>query len=253
MTRGGLFLMAMTEEKRAEAQQAEGKRRRLSPLLWLSSLGAIALLALGITGTLGQFVARITNTNNEVETAGPESFGFEETNVVDGTPDDEPCAVAPAGGVALCSEINKFGQMGGVATPISPGESRTTEVRLRNTASTDPLGLSGDLTLVPSACSQQPPVDLSGEPPVGDLCAVITVTINCDSPSGVPFALGPVTLDTFFTGAPADGYVIELALPPGDEVNCTFLTEFPFPNADPSLQGITADQVMQWVFTQTEP
>ena len=104
-------------------KEADG-RRRLSPLLWLASLGAIGVMVLGITGTLSQYVASITNSENHVETGGADSFGFSESNVVGGVPEDPACAEASAGQAVTCSTVNKNGQTGASATPIAPGQSR---------------------------------------------------------------------------------------------------------------------------------
>ena len=234
---------------------ADGKRR-FSPLLWLASLAGIALLVLGITGTLSQFVASIRNPQNQVETGGPESFGFSETLVINGTPQEPVCADASAGQSVDCEfpsgeTINKFGAAGEPATPIAPGQSRTTTVRLENTAI--PTGLPGQLTLLPEACTQTPAADPTGPPVVGDLCGTVTVAISCAGSPGsglAPFDLGPVTLTAFATGAPATGYVIASPVAPGAFVDCTFTTSLASTATDVSLQGILTDQPMTWTFTQ---
>src|SRR5262245_37533077 len=143
-------MMVFDREKETEKKtEAEGKRRRLSPLLWLSSLGAIGVLVLGINGTLSQFIATIENSQNHVQTGGPESFGFEES-VVGPDGQETVCETAQAGDAAVCEDINKNGDFGEAATPMLPGQFRTTEVVLRNIAV--PNGLNGQLQLTPEAC-----------------------------------------------------------------------------------------------------
>jgi len=224
-------------------------RRRFSPLLWMASLAAIAVLALGITGTLSQFTASITNTNNEVETAGPEAFGFSESLVVDGAPQTPECAVASAGDSVNCDTINKNGAVGSPATPIAPGGVRATTVRLANTA-TGPSGLAGDLSLSVEPCTQDPQVGLANpannDVAAGDLCAATQVTVACDS--NPEFSVGPVSLTAFATGSP---YTIAAAVSPDGFVNCTFTTTLPATATAVNLQGITTSQPMTWTFTQT--
>jgi hypothetical protein len=225
------------------------RRRRFSPLLWIASLGAIAVLALGITGTLSQFVASITNTSNAVETAGPEAFGFSESLVVGGVPQTPECAVASAGDSVNCDTINKNGQLGAPATPLAPGGSRTTTVRLANTA-TGAAGLAGDLSLSVQPCTQDPQVGLANPANngviAGDLCAATQVTLTCAG--GGEFTTGPVSLTAFATGSP---YPIAAAVSPDGSVDCTFTTTLPAGSSAVNLQGIATDQPMTWTFTQS--
>jgi hypothetical protein len=229
--------------------RAEG-RKRFSPLLWMASLAAIAVLALGITGTLSQFTASISNTQNRVETAGPSAFGFSESLVIDGVVQTPECAIARAGQTATCATINKNGALGAPATPIAPGGTRTTTVRLANIA-TGAGGLSGDLTLSVQPCTQTPPVGTPNEAnngiPAGDLCGATLVTLACAG-AGQEFSTGPVSLTAFAAGGP---YAIATAVPPDGFVDCTFTTTFPADATAVDLQGISTDQPMTWTFTQT--
>jgi hypothetical protein len=232
-------------------KQAPGveRRRRFSPLLWVASLAAIAVVALGITGTLSQFTASITNTNNEVETAGPDAFGFSESLLIDGQPQTPECAVASAGDSVNCDTINKNGNLGSPATPIAPGGVRSTGVRLQNTA-TGAAGLSGSLSLSVQPCIQSPPAGTANGANngvlAGDLCGVTTVTLACTG-GGQEFTEGPVSLTAFATGSP---YPIAAAVPPDGFVDCTFTTTLPATASAVNLQGITTDQPMTWTFTQ---
>ena len=226
-------------------------KRRFSPLLWFAGLAGIAVLALGITGTLAQYTASITNSENHVETGGSGSFGFEESNVVGGVPDDPACATASVGDAVTCSTVNKNGETGAVATPMAPGDVRTTTVRMQNTG-TGPGALDGELTLSPAACSQALPADPVGPPIVGDLCGTVTVALACAGVSVPPFDLTARTLTNFNTGTPtppAPPYVVA-TLAPGQYVDCTFTTTLPSSATDPSLQGIITSQPMTWTFTQ---
>jgi hypothetical protein len=150
-----------------------------------------------------------------------------------------------------CSTVNKNGQTGAVATPMAPGDVRTTTVRMENTA-TGPGALDGALTLTPAACSQAPPVDPVGPPIVGDLCGTVTVAVACAGTGVPPFDLTARTLTNFNTGAPtapAPPYVVA-TLAPTQYVDCSFTTTLPGTATDPSLQGIITSQPMTWTFTQ---
>jgi len=244
-------MMTMRKKEKKDKKETD-RKRRFSPFLWLASLGSIGVLALGITGTLGQFVASITNTQNHVETGGADSFGFSEANVVGGIPDDPACASASAGQAVNCAQINKNGASGATATPMAPGDVRTTTVRLANTA-TGPGALDGSLTLTPAACSQNPPADPVGPPIVGDLCGTATVAIACSGAGITPFDLTARTLTNFATGTPtppAPPYIVAAAVPPGGFVDCTFTTALSATATSPTLQGITTSQPMTWTFTQ---
>jgi hypothetical protein len=226
------------------------RRRRFSPLLWMASLAGIAILALGITGTLSQFTASITNTNNQVQTAGPEAFGFSESLVVNGVPQTPACATASAGGSVNCDTINKNGAVGAPATPMAPGGVRTTTVRLANTA-TGAAGLSGNLTLSVQACGQTPPNGTANSANngilAGDLCGATLITMTCAG-AGQELTVGPVSLTAFATGGP---YTVATAVPPDGTVDCTFTTNLPITATAVNLEGITTSQPMTWTFTQS--
>lgn len=234
----------------SEPQSGVKRRRRFLPFLWTASLGSIAVLGLGITGTLSQFTASITNTNNNVETAGPESFGFSESLVVDGQPETPACATASAGDSVNCDTINKNGEVGAPATPIAPGQTRNTTVRLLNTAV--PAGLSGDLTLTVQTCTQAPPAGTANPANngvlAGNLCGAARVTVSCATvPAATPFHVGPVSLTALAAGSP---YTIAGAIPPGGYAECTFTTTLPATATAANLQGIETSQPMTWTFSQ---
>jgi len=207
-------------------------------------------LALGVTGTLAQFTASITNTDNVVQTHGPEDFGFSETLIDNGEPVDNPevapCATANAGQNSTCSLINKYGAVGAPATPMEPGATRSTSVRLTNIAV--PNGLSGNLALEVEPCTPTVPVgdpnSANGGTAAGDICGTITVEVSC---TGLATDIGPLTLTNFAAGSP---YPIATAVPPGGEIDCTFTVEMPLTASNPNLQGLSANQPLTWTWTQ---
>jgi hypothetical protein len=227
--------------------EGEGKRR-FSPLLWSAGLCAAAILALGVNGTLSQFVASITNSNNNVQSGGPGSFGFSESLVVGGTPQTPACAQAGASQSLNCTTINKNGTDGAAATPIAPGQSRTTTVQLTNTA-TGTGALAGTLSLTVAPCTQNVPVGTTNPATgaaAGDLCGAVQVTVSCSSTPA--FSVGPVTLTSFAAGSP---YAIMTAIPPGDSVDCTFTTTLPASQSAANLQALLTSQPMTWTWTQS--
>lgn len=223
-------------------------RRRVSPLLWTASAVAAAVLALGVNGTLSQFEASITNTNNQVQTAGPNAFGFSESLVQNGQP-TQICASASAGQNVNCPasagafSINKYGNDGGAPQPIAPGAVLHTTVRLTNTvATTTPGGLSGNLALMAGTCTNAENPPSSATP--GDLCSDVTVQIECDS---VPaFTLGPISL----TDLSGNTYPIATDIAPQAFVNCTFITRFPSTDTETTLQDVISTQPLTWTWTQ---
>jgi hypothetical protein len=207
-------------------------------------------LALGVTGTLSQFVGTITNNNNSATTGGVNTFQFSEARVDTSTGAvDTPCAVSSAGSAVNCTTVNKYGENGLVSSPaLGSNESNTTEVQLQNPAS-PPAGQTGALTLAVPACAQSP-LPGAGPPAVGDLCGAtpgLTVAVACSSPTGqTPFDFPAGTLDAFAAGSP---YTIA-TLAPGVSVNCTFTITSPNLTAITDLQDITATQPLTWTFTQ---
>jgi hypothetical protein len=216
--------------------------------LWVASLGAVAVLALGVTGTLSQFVASINNTNNNASTVGPEAFAFSESNVLAGVPQSPACATASAGQSVNCTTINKYGTSGTTAPPMAPGSSQSTTVQLKNEA-TGATGLSGNLTLTVSPCTQNVPVGdpnpSNGGTAAGDLCGTLNVAVTCSSPGTASVFTG--TLTAFATGSP---YSIATSLPPGDFTDCTFTTTLPATATAANLQGLSVSQPLTWTWTQ---
>jgi len=228
---------------RKRYDEAEGRRKlRFSKPLWGASLLAAAVLALGVNGTLSQFVAQITNDQNHVSTT---SFAFSES-LVDpetGAPVAPPCQTAGAGESLLCSQINKYGEGGAAATPMAPGDMRSTVVQLKNESQL-PAGLAGNLTLDVGTCTNIE--DPASATPPGDLCGTLTVTLTCPT---LAAPIGPETMTAFTALSPIE---IATNVAPQDTVNCTFTVNFP-PQAGgtfpPALQNVEVSQDLTWTFT----
>jgi hypothetical protein len=225
--------VVMRIRRKAEAES----RRRFSPLLWVASMSGAAVLALGVTGTLSAFVAQITNSTNQVETAGPNTFGLSEA-LVTGAGVQPVCQTAGPGENLTCASINKYGTNGAAAsgTPMEPGGSQSTTVQLQNTASATPPGRPGTLTLNASPCTQLPAANGTT---VADVCATITVTVNCTvtDPSGTA-SDGPVNLTAFNTGGTFSIGTVN----PQATVNCIFTTALPAGATGTTFQGVTVTQ-----------
>jgi hypothetical protein len=158
----------------------------------LASAG-IALLALGVTGTLAQFTASIINTDNHVQSA---SVALSESM------NTTTCSAPGDGQWHDCTTINKYG--GG---SLNPGGSTSQTVTLQNTG-TAPASLS----LLPSACTDS----LTGAG--GQLCNLISVTVAC--PTGTTVFTG--TLNAFQSGRNyPTGYAVG-TLAAGASISCTF-------------------------------
>lgn len=145
-------------------------------MLWASCALAAVLLMLGTSGTLSSFtVAALNNTKNTSITAsavilrevGPDGTASHTSQTCDSS--------AVATNVSTCATIDKYG---GVATPLSPGASQTTDVTFTN------IGGSAASTFVftPGTCTQTPTAG-SGSPAASDLCSGgdFTVAISCSN------------------------------------------------------------------------
>lgn len=210
-----------------------GRRRRFAPLVWLASVGAVAVLALGVSGTLSDWTAQINNSNNHVGTG---SLVMQETG-----PDSSGTATtcSSSDSTATCSTINKYGNGGVAKSNLAPGDSVNTTVTINNTGTTD----ADTFTLTFAACSQTPTAT-AGPPVVGDLCSELQVAVYQGSDTtgtpiftGTPTALaGDHTLtaaDATTAGGSGQAYTFKVTLPSG---------------ADNTYQGVTASQAMTWKF-----
>lgn len=209
----------------AKASRSSANKRRFVPLVWLGSLVAVVLLALGINGTLSAWTASITNT---ADTAGTGSLAMEE----DGPGGTPICRSTDA--TASCSTINKYG--GNLA--MIPGQTVTTIITIRNTGTVP----AATFTLLGGTCTQTPPAAPVGPPIVGNLCAQLQVQIT-----------GSTAPTAVFTGTPAalnSGGAITLTQPiaPGGSEQFTFAVTVPS-TTNETFEGIAISQPLTWTFT----
>jgi hypothetical protein len=211
---------------------------------------AIAAVALGITGTFGAFTASITNAENHVVTGSDFSFSESLPSAPPGP--QNPCATVRDGETAVCSTVNKFGADGSTTvTPMGPGDTRTTTVRISNNSG--PSGFSGAVTLTADPCTQTPAINnpLPNGLAAGDLCGTMTVQVACVlTPPPTPPTPGSVTIGPeTLTGLVNGGVQPILTIPAAGFVDCTFTTQLPV-TAATNLQDIGASQRLIWTITQ---
>lgn len=188
-----------------QPQQPQSRARRIGRVArWvvpLMAAAAIAIFAVNLPGTLGQFVGGITNTQNHVlsaTTTPPPSVQLNENDV---------CSAPADGTVHECATdlVNKFG-----AGTLASHSTRTVSVTLENASD-----VSAQLFLLPSNCSDT----LTGAR--GALCNQVSVQVTCGSQNLV----GPpaVTLNQFHDGRNfPTGYAVTPVLAAGAETTCTF-------------------------------
>lgn len=134
---------------------------------------------------------------------------------------------------ANCTVINLYGPDGSITPPRAfPGSRNTTTIQLRNASSI----AASRLEITADACRNVAP----NGGPIGDLCAVLTVTVSCTSPSGT-FSYGPVSLTRFGT---AGTHIVSNALAAGASATCRFTLDYPagapsFTNVVRAIQPIT--------------
>lgn len=214
--------------------------RRRTKVLAVSGAIAAAVLVLGVNGTLSSWTAAIINNNSNTADSGT-SVVLTESGP-DNTGATTSCTTAgDADNVATCSTINKYGD-GGVAaagaTALTPGDSISTTVTLKNTGSAD----ASTFTLTPAACtsvynagSQQ------GDPPAAadDLCSQLTVAVTC---TGSTLTVAATSLADFQTAGP---YALLTGLASGATATCTFTVALPS-DAPANYAGQTVTQALQW-------
>jgi len=206
------------------------------PLVWLASIGAAVLLALGISGTLSSWTdAIITNNSNTVGAAGAvalsESSGG--TTCVD--------TATTSDNTATCSTINKYG--GNAA--MQPGDTSTVDVTFTDTGGAD----GASFGYAPGTCTSTPGpggVNLCTD---GDL----TVAVACSTGATYsaanavaalaqgPAAPGSLTAVTD-TGSPA--------LAAGDAITCEFTTTLSAA-AKASDAGSSISQPIVWTLSSS--
>lgn len=217
---------------------AGGKRRRkrFAPLVWLGSLGAVGILALGVSGSLSDWTASITNTNNKVGTG---SLVMQETGP-DASGTATTCSSNDA--TATCSTINKYGNNGVENDKLGPGDSVVTTVNIKNTGTTN----ADAFTVAFGACTQTPAAT-AGPPVVGNLCSELTVDVyQASSATGTPIFSG--TPSALQTASPHTLTAPDATNAGGAGQDYTFKVTLPT-TADSTFQGIVATQQITWTFT----
>jgi len=209
---------------------ARHRRRRFAPLVWLGSLTALVVLALGVNGTLSSWTTAIITNSNNTAGAASSTVVLQETGP-DGTGGTATCTTsAAANNTATCATINKYGGN----TALVPGGSSSVSVTFTNTGSTT----ASTFTLTPMACA-------NGGTPVGSLCANgdLTVAISC------PGASTPLNLPGLSPTALTSGGPYQLgSLAAGASVTCTFTTTL-LSTAPASDAGAGISQPLQWTLS----
>jgi hypothetical protein len=230
---------------RADAPRRKATRRRRrgvgAPLLICGAL-AVAVLALGASGTLSSWTqAIITNDSNNVATA---------TAVVLQEASGSATCVSSsvAANSSTCSTINKYG---GTATPLQPGGSQSTTVTFTNVGGANASSFS--LAQGAAGCSQSPAAG-SGTPVAANLCANgdLTVAVSC-SP-GSTYQSASAWSDLSYAAAAPLTTTKSHAVSSGDlnkgaSWTCQFTVALSS-NAAVADQGITLSQPLVWTLTK---
>lgn len=205
-------------------ESQKNKRRRFVPVVWLGSLAALIMLALGVGSTLSGFTASINNTTN---TAGTGTLLMEENQGA--TTCLSSTGTVTAANSADCATINKYG--GNLA--MVPGVGVTSNITIKNSGTT----AANTFTLTPGACTQSANGAQSGA--ATDFCAKLNVVITS----------GATTIFSGTAATLASGGAIALPGPvaPGQVVPFTFTTTVDA-SVDNSYQGLAASQPLTWAF-----
>jgi hypothetical protein len=221
------------------------KRRRFVPLVWIGSIGAVAILASSINGSLSGFTASITNQANQAGSAqapilvetGPNSSGTTTT-----------CAsTSGVNGAYTCTSINKYGDNGQSNLAMVPGSSASTTVTFANTSTQG----ASTFSLTAGTCTAGTQGAQSG---TGNLCSdgTFTVSIQCaQGTSAGSSALneGPVAPDVLTSTSPmtiTGGLATGTA--PANTVTCTVTTALSGAATDAEA-GLTATQDLTWTIS----
>jgi hypothetical protein len=197
--------MRRRRDRHGRAPQASpGRARRVGRAAWialpLAAAVLLAIIAVNVLGTSGQFVAGITNSENHVISAT--------TTVPPPALTENGACNAPADGVfheCPGDLVNKFG--GG---QLISNDTRSLSVDVQNSG-----GTAGRLFVLPSNCSD----NRTGAR--GTLCNQVSIEITC----GASNVVGPpaVTLNQFHDGRNyPTGYPVSGTLAPGATTTCVF-------------------------------
>jgi len=200
----------------------------------VSCAAAVAILALGTSGTLSSWSqAIITNDSDTVATAT--AVVLQETQ---GTATCTSSSVASNS--STCSTINTYG---GISAPLTPGGLQTVDVTFKNTGQAN----ASSFVLTPDTCSQSP-VAASGS--VGDLCGGgdLTVAMSC-SPGATYVGTSAWTDLAYDAAAPPTASKTHAAasgdLDAGQRWTCRFTVALSS-GAAVTDQGITVSQALTW-------
>lgn len=202
-------------------------KRRFAPLVWLASLGAAALLVLGVGGTLSGWTSAIIH--NDGNTAGAGGAVALSESTTDGT----SCDTSTDSDNEITCEIDKFG---GDLT-LTPGEDSTATVTFTNTG-TD---AASSLTLEPGTCTDT----------AGTLCDNGHLTVSMGCSDGASFDSGSAYSDLVYAGsAPASLGTVshDAAIAAGAQITCQFTTTLSA-DAPASDAGASISQPLTWTLS----
>lgn len=222
--------------RRSHAHRRPAKRRRGvgAPIL-VSLAVAVAVLALGASGTLSSWSqAVIGNTHNDVATAT--------AVILQETSGGTTCrsSDAPTTNSSSCSTINKYG---GTGTPLTPGSNQVTDVVFTNLGAAN----GSSLVLAPGTCSSSP---TTGTPTPNNLCSTdLSVQVSCSN--GATYSAGSAWTDLAYSGAPGSMPTLThgAGLAAGASATCRFTVALPA-TASVLDQGVTVSQTLTWTLNK---
>ena len=206
------------------------RRFRMAPIALIAGVGAAALLALSLTGTLSGFAASITNSSN---TAASGTLVMQEQNAAGSV----TCSSTDGGTVstnaATCSTINKFGG----STTMTPGNTVTTSIAIKNTGT----AAASTFTLTPGTkCTPSANGTTNGS--ATDICAKMNLKITSGAATIYTGTLAG------FASTTASSLTLPAAPAAGVSVPFTFAVTLDS-SADNTYQGLAASVPMTWTFT----
>lgn len=205
--------------------------RRFTPGLFFAAVAASLMLAVGMSGTLGAFVASITNSDNTAASGTLTMQETDETGTVVCTSD------SVATNVATCATINKYG---GTTVPLAPGVPVTTTVNIENTGTLDATAFTVD----GKVCTQSDANGAAYSGAATDLCSMINVDITS----------GATTIFTgtaaSFDAAPATDILAALGVTSIAPATATTfdITVTLDASATNDYQGLGVSQPIEWSF-----
>jgi hypothetical protein len=198
-------------------------RKKLVPIVLAGGLLAAGVLAASTTGTLGGFVATITNGSNTAASGVLTMHAASSDGTV-------TCDSTDGGGVsvnsATCSTLDEFGG----STTLIPGQSLKTTVAITNSGTVTAQAFS----LAAGDCAQSNNGAINGS--ATDMCGM-----------GLKIVSGGTTLyDGTLAGFKASPVSLS-ALGPGSSQSFDFTVTIPS-SAGNSYQGLKASLPLTWTF-----